>query len=470
MKLQDLLFLGSLASATASALIYPRNSSDTGVIDFKPFPASSNLTWQPCGSYQCAVFEVPLDYTQPQGDKAHIPLLKLPAASQPSKGMLLLNFGGPGMGGAEGLQGLAPVLQLQSGGQFDLVAWEPRGLGASTPSSVCSAPTTPKRASETPAVSNAGVFIDSVFADAKSVGETCKSTIGGTTGAGAHMTTKVVVQDMVSLLDAYAASEEGQSVEDPSLLNYWGFSYGTVIGQTFASMFPDRVNKLVLDGVVDASEYVVGNLEKWLIYQDDVFSSFFVYCYLAGPTKCSYYTGNSAGDIFGRFEQTMARLDIKTAKQQKWDNATLIEKAVAAFKVSIFKLNYGPLEGFTITATVLGLLEKAAQGLTPEIITANFQKAIDGAMPKSDVPQVSISCSDNGNIYYNKSLAEMMPLVDKLRDASWIGGDSLSKNLVACTGWGIDGVERFAGPFGGNTRNPILIVSTTRDPVTPDIK
>jgi pimeloyl-ACP methyl ester carboxylesterase len=64
---------------------------------------------------------------------------------------------------------------------------------------------------------------------------------GGPDDAGPHMSTGVVMKDIISILDAYTSSDECNGVDDASILNYWGFSYGTTIGQMFASMFPDRV-------------------------------------------------------------------------------------------------------------------------------------------------------------------------------------------------------------------------------------
>ena len=477
MRLQTLVFFGSLASAVPSAPIYARNASEQ--IDFKSITPSRDLTWHPCGSFNCAILDVPLDYSKPQGNRALVPLIKYPAIAGPSKGMVLMNPGGPGESAIDFLVKAAKITQNITGGHFDMVAWEPRGLGQSVPSANCSAQAAPllsKYHQFTARGNTSGTigstFLEGVFTDAKAIGEKCKASIGGPTDAGPHMTTKIVVEDMVSILDAYAASPEGKQVENPSLLNYWGFSYGTIVGQTFASMFPDRINKVVMDGVVDADKYAKANMETWLVHADSAFATFFVYCHLAGPTACPYYTGNSTGDIFGRFEKTVARLDVKTARDQGWQNATLIESTLTGLKLLTFHALYSPISTFNGTAVSLVLLEKAVQNLTEEslsVLEELIGEQTEGGA-EAIAAQISISCSDNGNTLYNKTLSEVMPVVNQLKNQSWIGGEPLSKNVVACTGWGIDGVERYTGPFGGATKNAMLFVSNTRDPVTPDIK
>jgi pimeloyl-ACP methyl ester carboxylesterase len=102
---------------------------------------------------------------------------------------------------------------------------------------------------------------------------------------------------MITILDAFAVSPEGQGLPEAAMLNYWGFGYRTYLAEVFASMFPDRVRRVVLDGVVDPISAVTGVDTSSIVNMDGVISTFFIYCHLAGPQLCPYYTGTTAKDI-----------------------------------------------------------------------------------------------------------------------------------------------------------------------------
>lgn len=196
-----------------------------------------------------------MDYKVDRGLQATVPLIKYPATSKPYKGMVLSNPGGPGVSGITYALAEAAKNSQWVGTNYDFVSWDPRGVGYSTPSATCQAPQLGARqllkklkGPEPP------LDFDAQIEDAFRISDLCKTAIGGDDQAGPHMTTATVARDMISILDAFAKTKEGSSVKNPQLLNYWGISYGTFLGQTFASMFPERVGRVLVDGVVRADQ------------------------------------------------------------------------------------------------------------------------------------------------------------------------------------------------------------------------
>lgn len=136
-----------------------------------------------------------------------------------------------------------------AGTNFDLVSFDPRGLGRSVPSINCSSTISLRRRAfdlQGPELSES--YWTQTFESAKELGAECEAVVGGPNGAARHMSSAVVARDLLSIVDAFAKTERGKSAHDASLLNFWALSYGTIIGQTFASMYPDRVGRILLDG------------------------------------------------------------------------------------------------------------------------------------------------------------------------------------------------------------------------------
>jgi hypothetical protein len=232
------------------------------------------------------------------------------------------------------------------------------------------------------------------------------------------MSTATVARDMISILDAYAESEDGKRcTSDASLLNFWGFSYGTFIGQTFASMFPSRVGRVVLDGVVDAIDYLQTTDLKSITLTDEVFSTFFLYCNLAGPALCPFYTGTTPQDTYLRFETLVNKLNAIYAFQQGWTNATAISIVLQAGKSVLFTFSYDPINTFPTIAEILVIIENLTKDLTLVAVEALAEQLginINASLTVSDLWGPGVTCADNGGNSYRLTLQDLEPNIKEL--------------------------------------------------------
>jgi pimeloyl-ACP methyl ester carboxylesterase len=217
---------------------------------------NQKLTFGPCKGYattaadaktfandtfKCARLEVPIDYKNPSDRTAQIALLRVSAKGDPSKriGSLLVNPGGPGTSGMSHAVAVAkasvnsPVTQ-----RFDLIGFDPRGVGASTPTLDCL--TNAEREADVVLSSlNSGVE-DYSEDETRQLYQKCAERSGGE-DVLAHVGTRDVVRDM-DVLRAVLGDEK---------LSFLGQSYGTRLGAVYAETFPQNVRALVLDGALD---------------------------------------------------------------------------------------------------------------------------------------------------------------------------------------------------------------------------
>lgn len=358
------------------------------------------------------------------------------------------------------------------GDNWDIIGFDPRGMHQSEPLANCSAATTAQymnlKSRSVPRMPDD--FYDGFIQFGMNIGSQCAAEAGGQLDAGPHMSTATTARDMLSIVDAFAATEDGRRASKPShLLNYYGLSYGTFLGQTFASMFPERVGSVVLDGVVDPQAYLTNLTTNNVNHLDGAIAGFFIYCHERGPSECRYDTGSSAKDIYKRFTRSYAQLDAKKARDENWSNATDIESALLNLKVGILAAVYAPIGEYDLLADSLLYLENAIQG-------QKLSKWIEWMVGVYGDPSpagftdaqfaLGVLCSDQDNIWYNKTLEDFRPLVAELEEQS-IVADVWIKTQLGCSGWSIKAAERFTGPFIGDTATPILFVGNTYDPVTP---
>ncbi|MFJ5772994.1 alpha/beta hydrolase [Streptomyces sp. NPDC093094] len=234
MKKRAAVLCGAAAVLAGSFTAVPAEASGPGGAAPKP-------AWKTCGitaypKLQCASLEVPLDHADPRGKKITLALSRVPHTAKTYQGPLLVNPGGPGGSGLKLAGFIASALPASVAAQYDVIGFDPRGVGKSKPALNCLPghfnPVRPDSVPVTPAVEQAGLARARAFADA------CATKYADVLP---HINTLATVRDMDSIREALGSDS----------LNYFGYSYGTYLGAVYGRLHPDRVRRFVLDSVVD---------------------------------------------------------------------------------------------------------------------------------------------------------------------------------------------------------------------------
>lgn len=209
---------------------------------------SSEIVWTACGEdLQCGSFDVPFDYSSPNLGTFTLPIVKRMASKPNSRiGSLLLNPGGPGAGATDFARYADSIFSTTLLNNFDIVAWDPRGVGGSVPAIDCVDtmddyfaldPSSDDEAETTALVNGARDFARS-----------CEERSAG-------------ILEHVSTIDAASDIDVLRRALGEQTISYFGFSYGTQLGATWATLFPDTVRAATLDAAVDPTlDYVDGLL------------------------------------------------------------------------------------------------------------------------------------------------------------------------------------------------------------------
>ncbi len=231
---------------------------------------SQQLQWGGCASYatsaddrvtypaavlQCARLTVPVAYDEPAGQTITIGVLRKKATAGPRIGSLLFNPGGPGASGMSlvsqiALAGGRPDIPMHSvisalNEKFDLVGFDPRGIGSSLPVVTCQTDAERDAFRATDARSKTQADVDAANATSKRIVAQCEQRTGKEQGIdGGMFLANDGTRDVARDLDVLRAA-----LGDPKL-TYVGFSYGTRIGYVYAEQFPANVRAMILDGAV----------------------------------------------------------------------------------------------------------------------------------------------------------------------------------------------------------------------------
>ncbi|WP_460810358.1 alpha/beta hydrolase [Nocardioides salsibiostraticola] len=406
--------------------------------ELEPFYAQT-LQWEACDTHECATLEVPIDYGKADGETIEIALLKVPASGE-KIGSMVVNPGGPGSPGTQYAARAEQVFGDPLRDNFDIVGFDPRGTGDSDPidclsdeqlGEYLSADPEPDSDAEAQAVEQAQ---EDFFAGCVVNSD---SLIG-------HVTTAETARDMDVLRAALGETE----------LTYFGASYGTKLGATYAELFPKRVGRLVLDGAVDVSlparELSLGQAAGF----ETALTAYVQNCV---DTADNCFLGEDAEEGLGTIKSLLAEIDEKPLPTNQ-DRDLTVGNAFYGVITPLYNKDFWyildqalgqALDGEGSTLLLLSDLNASRDGDT---YADNSAEAI-----------LAINCLDDP---YAIGPEEVPAEFAAFEAASPTFGRVFAWGLMGCRGIQVESSEPELDITGEGAK-PIVVVGTTRDPATP---
>jgi pimeloyl-ACP methyl ester carboxylesterase len=301
-----------------------------------------------------------------------------------------------------------------------------------------------------------------------------------------HMTTAYAARDMLEIIKRLP-DDQSSEVFDSSRkhgnripkLKLLGLSYGSMVGQTFASLYPKHVSRVVLDGTVDAKDWVAKWQMQHLIDTDAVLASLYGDCLEAKEICPMWRTDDSnSTDIKNRIIHFLEKLKLSPLYTVGDGNARLI--TYRDVKLAMYWTTMAPVFAAPIMATILDGLMRGYANVTLDFRFESFPTASsllemesqDGRAGWNADAGTAINCGDAEDIS-NSCLADFRAYLSALEHQSSVGAFFQGERKIRCLGWKVRPAWRFTGPFtsktdkGGSTLStPILFISNKLDPMT----
>ncbi|WBQ04881.1 alpha/beta hydrolase [Kribbella sp. CA-293567] len=401
---------------------------------------SQQPNWERCGQgNQCATINVPLDYSKPDGKTIELRARKVPARDRAGKiGTLFINPGGPGASGQQFAASAGFVLGAPLLRKFDVIGWDPRGVADSTPVRCLDAEQLDKFI-EADGSPDDEAEIEALNTQAKTLADGCQQRSGELLP---HVSTKDSARDIDVLRGIVGDSE----------LYYLGMSYGTMLGATYAELFPKNVGRLVLDGAVDPSNSAQENNMAQAKGFDTALEAFAEDC-----AQRSCRLGSSKAEVLANVDKLITESD---AKPLPGDGDREVTQALVVLGV-IFPLyvkDYWPrLED----AVVDGLAGKGARLLA--LANEYTDRTPRGYGNNQNEAIYAVNCIDRPDL---TSVAEAKADEPKYKAASPRFGSFLLWGSLPCANWPVKPVDK-PHTIKATGAKPIVVVGTTRDPATP---
>ncbi|MDQ8045655.1 MAG: alpha/beta fold hydrolase [Solirubrobacteraceae bacterium] len=449
----------------AHAAVLGTNGAPTPTLHWGACDSALTDRFPDITDFQCATATVPLDYRNPNGTKIQIALSKLPATG-PKQGSVFMNPGGPGARG----RGVITLATDNLRQHFDLIGFDPRGTGSTTLPVRCAS-----SADEAASLLNPTFPINPVQeATALTKASQGAKGCGQRTPAGvlAHLSSANTARDLDLLRKAVGDAK----------LTYFSFSAGSIIGETYAQLFPTTTRALALDSPLDPQKYTTGTTTaegsqpldyrmKSYVGTDAAVTSFLTGC-VANPATCAFAdpTTTTLAKLRAKFNATLARIRANNGvvvAQGTPDEQTLSYQDVIG---SIFDdLQFGIFTSQDI-AGFLNTVDVASKSATARINSHDLQALIAVLLRNRNKPiDPTVSYNDNFYDAFNAVVCadtthptsgSAYQTYGRQADTEVPGfGPFWIYTTSACGSWPVTtDVDRYTGPWTARPTTPILML------------
>jgi pimeloyl-ACP methyl ester carboxylesterase len=450
-----------VAAVAVAAGLLAAGSPATAVAAVRPAAAAAPaLKWGSChnsavgSGYQCATLQVPIDGEE-VGDAGPTFGLALDRhkASGHKIGSLLVNPGGPGVSGVDDLPGIVDMLSSDLVSHFDIIGFDPPGVGASDPVT-CLAPAA------------YGQYLNLDPAPTTPSGVAALEAGNRTFARGCEAHSRAILPHVSTVAAARDMDRIRQAVGDPKL-SYLGFSYGTLLGATYAGLYPKKVRAMVLDGAIDPALAPVPMIEAQAEAIDGQLRQLEDACAAPG-NSCPWQAPKAVHAASGAKSSGGAAL--AAAYQALLAKVTAHPLTVSGTKQTVgpAELLYGTAAGLYSTQTWSDLesaLADATDGKGSDILSlfdsyvgyesnGTYQNTFEAesAVDCLDAPAPTVSqlVTDGRSLQAKAPVFGLLDLYSEMTCSEW---------PIAATG--------AVGPIHADGSAPIVVVGSTGDPVTP---
>ena len=405
--------------------------------------AATPVDWVPCqggagpSGYQCATIQVPRDPRDPSKGTIGMALDRRPATGA-RIGSLLVNPGGPGVSGVDFLPAAVGYLNADVLQRFDIVGFDPPGVGRTSPVTCLDSAGLDQYYNAEPEPSSPAAlsaYLDSMRTFNRGCQQRSGAELPYVSTADAAMDMDVIRRDV---------GDAG--------LTYLGFSYGTLLGATYAGLFPTHVRAMVLDGAIDPALPVIKGLDVQSAGLEGDLDSFFKYC--ASTSSCPWKTGPDPVQTFEALLNRVrsAPLPVQGSKRTVGAAALLYGTAWGLYSTKVW-----PFLG--------SALANASAGDGTEIMElfdSYTGRQKDGSYTNEFEANTAINCLDAPA----PTVAAVQADAPAARAAAPVFGVANLYSEMSCSLWPVPATGR-PGPISAAGSPPIVVVGTTGDPATP---